>query len=62
MTYKEFADFVQEGNIGMNEFVLLQKELAGEHEDQKQKHGYLGTSELAMQFLMEYEERFSTDF
>lgn len=60
MTNEEFADFVQKGNIGMNEFVLLQNELAGEHEDQK--HGYLGTSELAMQFLMEYEERLYTDF
>lgn len=62
ITYEELVQFVQEGYINMNEFVLLQDKLVGEYGVWKQKHGYEGTSEQAMQFLNEYEERLYTDF
>lgn len=62
VTYEELVQFVQEGNIDMNEFILLQDELAGEYENWKLKHSYSGTSEQAIRFLKEYEERLYINF
>lgn len=56
ITYEDLVQFVQEYNINMNEFVLVQEELAEEYESWKQRYGYSGTPEQAMFFLDEYEE------
>ena len=62
VTYEDLVQLVQEGNMDMNEFVLVQDDLVEEYKNWKLKHGCSGTSEQAKQFLIEYEEGLYTDF
>lgn len=56
ITYEDLVQLVQEYNIDMNEFVLVQEELAEEYKSWKQRFGSSGTPEQAMLFLDKYEE------